>query len=239
VVIPDRPGCGLSYRIDYRSVDFRSAAADWVFDLVESIEAERIDLVANSMGGYFAMAFAIAHPERMRRLALVGAPAGIDRGTIPLILRLLWNPIIGPILGKIRITDPEALRRLVYRDLVAHPEAVPREILTMAITADGFPGADLAARSMLRKMLNMRGIRPSIMLRGDMLHLPIPTLFAWGDKDAFDPPSSGQSLAREMPHARLEIITDAGHVPWIDQPNAVAHAITRHLSGAAPGDAGV
>src|SRR5215211_5249583 len=73
VVLPDRPGCGLSYRIDYRSVDYRRAAADWVLDLVESTEAERIDLVGNFMGGYFAMAFAIAHPERVRRLVLLGA----------------------------------------------------------------------------------------------------------------------------------------------------------------------
>jgi 2-hydroxy-6-oxonona-2,4-dienedioate hydrolase len=72
VVMPDRPGCGLSYRIDYRSVDYRSVAADWVLDLVDSIEAERIDLVGNSTGGYFAMAFAIAHPERVRRLVLLG-----------------------------------------------------------------------------------------------------------------------------------------------------------------------
>jgi pimeloyl-ACP methyl ester carboxylesterase len=50
VVIPDRPGCGLSYRIDYRSVDYRSVAADWVLDLFERIEAERIDLVGNSTG---------------------------------------------------------------------------------------------------------------------------------------------------------------------------------------------
>jgi len=34
VLIPDRPGCGLSYRIDYRSVaDYRQAAADWLLDL--------------------------------------------------------------------------------------------------------------------------------------------------------------------------------------------------------------
>jgi pimeloyl-ACP methyl ester carboxylesterase len=194
VVIPDRPGCGLSYRIDYRSLDYRSAAADWVLDLVESIEAEHIDLVGNSMGGYFAMAFAIAHPERVRRLVLLGAPVGLDRGGIPLILRLLGNPITGPLVVRIRITDREAMRRQVYAGLVAHPEAVPREILTMAIAADAIPGADLAAYSMLRKVLNMRGIRTDIMLRSDMARLKVPTLFVWGDKDAYAPSSSGQRL---------------------------------------------
>jgi pimeloyl-ACP methyl ester carboxylesterase len=112
-------------------------------------------------------------------------------------------------------------------------------MLTMAIAADGIPGAKLAAHSMLRKVLNMRGVRPNIMLRSDMAHLRAPTLFVWGDRDAYAPPSSGQSLARQMPHARVEIIADAGHMPQLDQPNAVADAITRHLSDAAPGDAGV
>ena len=237
-VLPDRPGCGLSYRIDYRSVDYRRAAADWVLDLVESVEAERIDLVGNSMGGYFAMAFAIAHPERVRRLVLLGAPVGLDRGGIPLFLRLWGNPIIGPVIGRMQITDPEVWRRQVFGGLVAHPEAVPREMLTMAIAADAIPGADIAAHSMLRKMMNTRGVRPAMMLRGDMAHLPVPTLFGWGDRDAYAPPSSGESLARQMPHARLEIIADAGHMPQLDRPNAVADAITGHLSSAAPDDAG-
>ena len=199
-----------SYRIDYRSLDYRSAAADWVLDLVESIEAEHVDLVGNSMGGYFAMAFAIAHPERVRRLALLGAPVGLDRTGIPLVLRLWGNPITGPVVGRIRISDPEVWRRQVHGGLVAHPEAVPREMLTMAIAADGIPGANLAAHSMLRKVLNIRGVRSNIMLRSVMAHLPVPTLFVWGDRDAYAPPSSGQSLARQMPHARVEIIADAG-----------------------------
>jgi pimeloyl-ACP methyl ester carboxylesterase len=111
-------------------------------------------------------------------------------------------------------------------------------MLTMAIAAAAIPGADLAAHSMLRKMMNMRGVRPDIMLRGDMAHLPVLTLFGWGDRDAYAPPASGQSLARQMPHARLEIVADAGHMPQLDRPNAVADAIMGHLSSAAPGDAG-
>jgi len=87
---------------------------------------------------------------------------------------------------------------------------------------------------MLRKMLNMRGIRPNIMLRADMAQLPVPTLFAWGDRDAYGPSTSGQSLARQMPYAHFEIIADAGHVPWLDRPNTVADAITAHLSDAGP-----
>lgn len=232
VVIPDRPGCGLSYQIDYRSIEYRSAAADWVLDLVGCIGVERIDLVGNSMGGYFAMAFAIADPERVRRIALLGAPVGLDRGGIPLFLRLWGNPIIGPVVGKIRTTDPRCGGDGSTGGLVAHPEAVPREMLAMAIAAAAIPGADIAAQSMLRKVMDMRGVRPGIMLRREMAHLKLPTLFVWGARDAYAPPSSGQSLARQMPHARVEIIADAGHIPQLDRPNAVADAITGHLSDA-------
>jgi pimeloyl-ACP methyl ester carboxylesterase len=90
-------------------------------------------------------------------------------------------------------------------------------MLTMAIAAHGIPGAGLAAHRMLRMVLDMRGFAPTSCCK-DMTHLPVPTLFGWGDRDAYAPPSSGQSLARQMPHARLEIITDAGHVPKVSQP---------------------
>ena len=63
LVIPDRPGYGLTYRVDYRKVDFRRDAAGWMLDLVEGLDAEKIDLVGASMGGFFAMAFATAHPQ--------------------------------------------------------------------------------------------------------------------------------------------------------------------------------
>ena len=76
-VIPDRPGFGLSSRIDYRHVDFRADAARWLLDLTNGLAVDRIDLVGNSMGGFFAIAFAAAHPERVRRLVLSGAAGGL------------------------------------------------------------------------------------------------------------------------------------------------------------------
>jgi len=229
VVIADRPGCGLSYQIDYRGVDYRRSAAEWLLDLADSIGAERMNLVGNSMGGYFAMAFAIAHPGRVRHLVLVGAPAGIDK-RVPLFPRLWGQPIIGPLISRFRITDPEALRRVFGRILVAHPEQVPRDMLTLAVAAAAIPGAGRAAHTMLRTVLTMRGLRPRIMLRDDMANLQVPTLFTWGDSDAFAPPSSGHDLAAQMVNARVEVIPGAGHLAWFDRPDAVATAVTGCLT---------
>ncbi|MEX2430891.1 MAG: alpha/beta hydrolase [Dehalococcoidia bacterium] len=106
VIIPDRPGCGLSYAIDYLGVDYRKAAADWLLNVVNGIGTDQVDLVANSMGGFFSLAFAIAHPNRVRHLVLVGAPAGLDK-KLPLFIRLWGNPITGPIISKQGIRDTE------------------------------------------------------------------------------------------------------------------------------------
>jgi 2-hydroxymuconate-semialdehyde hydrolase len=229
VPIPDRPGCGLSYPIDYRGVDYREAAAEWLRDLIDGIGADQVDLVGNSTGGFFSMVFAIAYPDRVRRLALVGAPAGIHK-EVPLFVRLWGTPITGSLIGKLKITNPETLRKRVFaRLLVAHPERVPLDFLETTIAAAAIPGVDRAAYTMLRAQITLRGWRPELMLSDEMARLPVPTLFLWGEADAFAPPSRGHDVAARMADARMEVITDAGHLPWLDRPDTIAAALDGFL----------
>jgi pimeloyl-ACP methyl ester carboxylesterase len=170
----------LSNRLPQRRLSQRRRRLG--FDLATSIEAERIDLVGNSMGGYFAMAFAIAHPERVQRLVLLGAPVGLDRGEIPLILRLMGNPITGPL-----SSESESLIRRPCEDRSTQALWPTRRQCRAKYSPWQSPPTPSREQtlprtaSMLRKVLNMRGIRPDIMLRSDMAQLPVPTLFAWGD----------------------------------------------------------
>ena len=84
LVIPDRPGFGLSYPTDYRQLDFRADAARWLPELTDGIAVDKIDLVGNSMGGFFAIAFAAAHPDRVRKLVLCGSAGGVFPKARPL-----------------------------------------------------------------------------------------------------------------------------------------------------------
>lgn len=230
LVIPDRPGCGLTYPADYRRVDYRDAAADWLLDLLAAVGAHQVDLVGNSMGGFFSIAFALAHPERVRRLVLVGAPAGLDR-EIPLPMRLWGNPIIGPLLTRAGLTapsDPEVLRKRVFaRLLVADPEAVPRDVLELAVAAGALPGAQRSGHAMLRAVTTLRGWRGGLMMRDALAGLGVSTQFLWGEADAFAAPSSGREMVARMPDASIEVIAETGHLPHLERPDIVAAAIAR------------
>lgn len=225
VIIPDRPGCGLSYRIDYRGVAYRRAATDWLLDLLAGIDARQVDLVGSSMGGFFSIAFSLAHPERVRRLVLVGAPAGLDR-PLPGLLRLWGNAITGPLIRRLKITDVETLRKRVYGPLlVAHPERVPPELLEMGLEAMALPGTDWSSYTMLRAVTTLGGLRRRLMLRQELGRSKVPSLFLWGDSDAFAPASSGRDIADQMRTAAIKVIPDTGHLPHVERPEIVANAI--------------
>ncbi len=66
-------------------------------------------------------------------------------------------------------------------------------------------------------------------IRRRVAELQVPTEFIWGERDAFAPPSSGAELSALMPDARMHVLADAGHLPYLDRPEAVADAINALL----------
>lgn len=56
-----------------------------------------------------------------------------------------------------------------------------------------------------------------------------PTLLIYGDADLIAPPSVGQLLQTNLPHARLEVIPGATHDLEIDYPDLIAAMIEAHL----------
>lgn len=58
--------------------------------------------------------------------------------------------------------------------------------------------------------------------RDELASHQVPVLFACGDRD-FVPVAAGQQIARPMPSATFEAVTDAGHLLWIGKPAEAAH----------------
>ncbi|KQW29544.1 3-oxoadipate enol-lactonase [Rhizobium sp. Root274] len=63
-----------------------------------------------------------------------------------------------------------------------------------------------------------------------------PTLCVVGDQDGATPPDLVLSLAKLIPSARYEVIKDAGHIPCVEQPEALTAVIEAFLSPLVSGD---
>jgi pimeloyl-ACP methyl ester carboxylesterase len=225
---PDRPGCGLTDKLDYHDVPFREHAVAFIGAVLDELGLPRVSLVANSMGGYWALLFALAQPERVDRLALVGEPAGSSRHP-SFRHRLLSTPGLNRLLYATALKPRRERARQHLRMLVAHPERVSEAYLDMAHAAAVLPGAQQAWLSMLERVSPPgRAPRLTYALRPELPRLRCPTLFIWGDRD-FCSPSWGEPLCRSIPQARLEVIPQAGHLAWLDTPQRVGDLLRAFL----------
>lgn len=113
--------------------------------------------------------------------------------------------------------------------LVAHVDRVAQEVLAADYAGSVLPGAAQAWNTMLEQIgREQRGL--TYTLRPELKNLRPQTLFIWGDKDTFGPPTLGQEMAALAPHARCEVVRDAGHLVWLDQPEVCAKVTINFLN---------
>lgn len=81
----------------------------------------------------------------------------------------------------------------------------------------------------LDSIVTKTGLTPPLLLDRRWAELRIPTTFIWGEKDAFATVDQGRAAAARVPLSRFELIPDAGHAVWIDEPDQVAASILDSL----------
>jgi pimeloyl-ACP methyl ester carboxylesterase len=233
VLAPDRPGCGLTTKFNYLGVPLREHAVAYIRGLMDAMHVSRTAIVGNSMGGYFALAFALAHPDRVSKLILVGEPAG-SAPKIRLANRLFGTRIINSILFAtiLKPGRPGPMGTVV----VAHPDRVPNDLVDCFNAGSVIPGAVESWITMSEGFFRpegaglFAGASPlTFALRPELGGLQPPTLLLWGEKDSFGPPTLGQEMARLMPNGRCDVIPDAGHLAWLDQPEICIERIRTFL----------
>ena len=88
----DRPGLGLSEPMHVPRVRFRDTAVGYVDNVLDELGLPTCALAGNSMGGTWALWYALAHPERVRRLVLLGAAPLLPGTRLPVAPRLMSAP---------------------------------------------------------------------------------------------------------------------------------------------------
>lgn len=232
VLAVDRPGHGLADPFDYDGIDLAEHATTFIGDVLDQLELRSATLVSNSIGGWWSAVFALEQPARVRRLVIAGHPPGVTRD-VPTPLRILGSPVVGKPIGRFMLGRPsrEGNRKFWGQVLVAHPENLPDELLDVDV-AHTRRNRD-SALSLVRRTVGPGGVRKELLLGERWSALEVPLLFLHGDRDAFvtaNVASAWATIASQGENVIVASIPDAGHLPWLDAPEAVRDQIERFLA---------
>ena len=173
-----------------------------------NIEPDAI-LLGNGFGGSIALAFALAHPDRIGKLIVVDAAPGFpEEGKQA--FRVMAQKVEADGLESIAEI---ASKRVFHADyLAAHPNAVEeRRAALLAID----PGAFRAACTVL--------IDADLVPLLPRLH--VPTLVVCGALDQATPPALNKLIAEKVSNGRYVEMPGCGHCPPLEQPEAFLRAI--------------
>jgi pimeloyl-ACP methyl ester carboxylesterase len=135
---------------------------------------------------------------------------------------------------------PEAVRRLV---LIGPPVRTASPALAGNVLPAVRTILRLPAPAALTVMTDIATRSPLALLRaaGEVLAHPgepgvdrppaMPTMVVWGARDALVPLGGAAWAARALPHARVRVISGAGHVPMLDRPAELNAELAGFLGG--------
>ena len=231
VLAVDRPGHGLADPFDYRRIDLLDHARTFLREILDAVDLETVDVLANSLGAFVSVAFAIDAPSRVSHLALVGAPFGIARRP-PLLMLPFGLPIVGPRLGRYVFSNAtrEGNRKFWGQLLVEHRDRVDDLLLDVDVAHSRRNSESML--SLIACIADWRrlGYRRELILGERWGALTMPTLLVWPEREPFGSLEDAESVAAMNPRIRLVRIAGAGHIPWIDDPERVVDEIERFLS---------
>ena len=173
--------------------------------MLDDLHVRRVVLAGHSMGGYVALAFAQAYPERVSALALVGSHAAADaperrKGRYETAEEVLRQGVSG-------VANAMAPKLTLRAELV---EPLHRLILKNA--PEGVAGA-----------LQAMAERPD--RREFLAGLDLPVLYLVGDHDPFVSLELAQAQANRLQRGELRIAIGAAHMPMLETPQFVADAL--------------
>jgi pimeloyl-ACP methyl ester carboxylesterase len=215
VVVPDLRGLGLSSKPE-TGFDKKTQAGD-VAGVLDALKIDRADLVTHDIGNMVGYAFAVQHPERVRRFVLIDAPVP---GIGP------WEEILkNPLLWHFRFGGPD-MERLVegreriyldrfWNEFSATPSRFTEAARDHYAKLYALPGAMHCGFMQFAAFDQDAKDNQAFLAAGK---LAMPVLAVGGEK------SFGKTMAEIMRFAASDVregaIPDSGH--WIMEENPAA-----------------
>jgi pimeloyl-ACP methyl ester carboxylesterase len=216
VIAAAHPGCAQSD--EDKDID---TVEDVVFSSLELLDAlglAQFDLVGNCVGGWLAAELAVRHPEKIRKLVLIGAAGLFIQGALIGDVFMHAQPEYG--------SSYATLRELLFSS-DNHP-------LALELFPDG-KGAleDEVRRYQMLRLSSRIGFKPPYFynhsLKNRLHRITAPALVIWGEHDHMVPRQHGETYAERIPNAKLTIIPGAGHSAHVEKPEETANLIQEFL----------
>jgi pimeloyl-ACP methyl ester carboxylesterase len=208
LICPSHPGFGKSALPDW--LDSVDDIAHVYLELLDKLELRTVELIGCSIGGWIAAEMATKAPERFTKLLLVG-PVGVKTGS-PDQLDL----------PDVFAASPIELNRLLFRS----PEKMARDPASLT-------DEELAIGVRNRETLALLTWEPYMhnpKLPHRLHRIEAPTMFLRGDCDGLISESYLEAYAALVPNGRIATIKNAGHAPYLEEPEAFATAAVEFLN---------
>jgi len=176
-------------------------------ELFDKLELAAPAVAGHSFGALLAAEIAAATPKSVNRLVLID-PVGLWRDDLPV---KNWMVLAEKTRRAMLFADPEgeAAKRFfeVPSDPQARIDALSQLVWAQACTGKFvWPIADRGFKQRAHR-------------------IAAPTLILWGKADRIIAPDYAQEFATRIAGARVALIDKAGHLPQLEQPDAVAKAV--------------
>ncbi|WP_109808992.1 alpha/beta fold hydrolase [Sphingosinithalassobacter portus] len=216
VIVPDLRGMGLSARAS-DGFTKQNQAADMA-GLLDRLGIEKVDIVAHDIGNMVAYAFAMLHPDRVRKLVVIDAPVP---GIGP------WDEILkNPLLWHFRFGGPD-MERLVagreriyldrfWNDFSADPSRFNEGARRHYAMLYARPGAMHAGFSQFAAFDQDAIDNRALLAERGKLHMPV---LALGGEKSFGP-MMATAMRATADNVEEGVIPDSGH--WIMEENPAA-----------------
>ena len=219
VIVPDHMGCGLSAKPSPRQYGFRlQDRVDDLTALLDSLTLDRpVTLILHDWGGMIGLAWAVAHPDQVRRVVITNTAGFFPPGGKPIPLRLKLiraaNPLMERLVLRLNLFAGAAIhmaprRRLapeVKAGLLApydrprHRWATLKFVQDIPLSPDDPSGAIVAQ---VDRHLESLGRRPVLLL--------------WGAHDFVFDLDYFNAWRRRLPGAEAYLFEEAGHYLFED-----------------------
>jgi non-heme chloroperoxidase len=185
------------------------AVADFASDVVAFMDALSIPkatLVGHSFGSFVARQVAIAAPQHVHRLALIGSgwtARNAVTNEVQASIRALADPVPAAFASEFQASTickpvPEAFFERLVAESCKLPARLWREVFDSLLDYDD---------------------------RDSLSRIEVPTLLLWGERDALFSRDDQDKLAATIPRAELLAYAGIGHSPNWECPQRVADDI--------------